>query len=98
MKIDGTPYRAIWPGEDGVSACIIDQTRLPHEFVTVDLRSVDEAATAFAKNGDALLGKRIEVWHAQSDSVQAGWFAGTVSDVRVEQVQLLRAHRRDLHL
>jgi methylthioribose-1-phosphate isomerase len=46
MKIDGTPYRAIWPGEDGRSASIIDQTRLPHEFVTVDLRSVDDAATA----------------------------------------------------
>jgi methylthioribose-1-phosphate isomerase len=46
MKIDGTPYRAIWSGEDGASACIIDQTRLPHEFVTVDLHSVDDAATA----------------------------------------------------
>jgi len=46
MKIDGTPYRAIWPTADGTAAGIIDQTRLPHEFVTVELRSLEDAATA----------------------------------------------------
>ena len=45
MKINGTHYRSVWPiGEDAFG--IIDQTRLPHEFVTLTLRSADEAAHA----------------------------------------------------
>ena len=43
MKINGTHYRSIWPiGEDAFG--IIDQTRLPHEFVTMTLRSAEDAA------------------------------------------------------
>jgi len=43
MKIYGTHYRSIWPiGEDAFG--IIDQTRLPHEFVTMTLRSAEDAA------------------------------------------------------
>ena len=45
MKINGTHYRSVWPiGEDAFG--IIDQTRLPHEFVTLTLRSAGEAAHA----------------------------------------------------
>jgi len=34
MKIQGKHYRSVWPvGEDGFG--IIDQTKLPHEFVTL---------------------------------------------------------------
>ena len=49
MKIKGKPYRTIWPvktpsGEDAVE--VIDQTKLPHEFATVLLRSADDAARA----------------------------------------------------
>ncbi|MBN9588181.1 MAG: S-methyl-5-thioribose-1-phosphate isomerase [Alphaproteobacteria bacterium 64-11] len=45
MKIGGTHYRSVWPiGEDAFG--IIDQTRLPHEFVTLTLRSAQEAAHA----------------------------------------------------
>src|ERR1700722_2460284 len=45
MKIGGKHYRSIWPiGADAFG--IIDQTRLPHEFVTLTLRSADEAAHA----------------------------------------------------
>src|SRR6202000_1559012 len=45
MKINGTHYRSVWPiGEDAFG--IIDQTRLPHEFVTLELRSADDAAVA----------------------------------------------------
>src|SRR6516164_4493646 len=45
MKINGTHYRSVWPiGEDAFG--IIDQTRLPHEFVTLTLRSADDAAHA----------------------------------------------------
>ena len=45
MKIGGKHYRSVWPvGEDAFG--IIDQTRLPHEFVTLTLRTVDAAAHA----------------------------------------------------
>ena len=46
MKINGTPYRTIWLGDDGRSAVIIDQAKLPHRFETVTLRTVEEAAHA----------------------------------------------------
>jgi methylthioribose-1-phosphate isomerase len=46
MKVKGRPYRTIWPGADGESVEIIDQTRLPHEFAVVRLSTVDEAAHA----------------------------------------------------
>jgi len=46
MKINGTPYRTIWLAKDGKTVEIIDQTRLPHDFVVVTLRSLDDAATA----------------------------------------------------
>ena len=46
MKVSGKHYRTIWPGEDGTSVEIIDQTRLPHEFVTLRLRTVDDAVRA----------------------------------------------------
>ncbi|MEX0694251.1 MAG: S-methyl-5-thioribose-1-phosphate isomerase [Rhodospirillales bacterium] len=46
MKVDGVPYRTIWLADDGWSVEIIDQTRLPFDFVTVKLQSVDDAARA----------------------------------------------------
>ena len=45
MKIGGKHYRSVWPiGEDAFG--IIDQTRLPHEFVTMTLDTADKAAHA----------------------------------------------------
>ena len=45
MKIHGRPYRTIWPvGDDRVD--VIDQTRLPHAFESVSLRSAEDAARA----------------------------------------------------
>ena len=45
MKINGKHYRSVWPvGEDAFG--IIDQTKLPHEFVTLVLRDVEAAAHA----------------------------------------------------
>ncbi|MBI1261103.1 MAG: S-methyl-5-thioribose-1-phosphate isomerase [Rhizobiales bacterium] len=46
MKIDGVHYRTIWLSKDGWSVEIIDQTKLPHHFVIIGLRSADEAARA----------------------------------------------------
>ncbi len=45
MKINGTPYRTIWPTADGAVE-IIDQTRLPHEFVTLRLENMRDAEHA----------------------------------------------------
>src|SRR4051812_34378070 len=45
MKIGGQHYRSVWPvGEDAFG--IIDQTKLPHEFVTITLRDAEAAAHA----------------------------------------------------
>jgi len=46
MKVAGRHYRSIWLNEDGRSVDIIDQTRLPHEFEIVTLRSLEDAARA----------------------------------------------------
>ena len=46
MKIQGQHFRTIWIGADGWSVEVIDQTRLPHAFETVTLKSVDDAARA----------------------------------------------------
>ncbi|MFM1815028.1 MAG: Methylthioribose-phosphate isomerase [Pseudomonadota bacterium] len=46
MRIRGRHYRTIWPGEDNFSVEIIDQTRLPHTFETVRLKTVEDAARA----------------------------------------------------
>ena len=46
MKVDGKAYRTIWLADDGWAVEIIDQTRLPHDFVTVRLEILQEAAHA----------------------------------------------------
>ncbi len=44
MRVGGRTMRTIWPGKDGFSVEVIDQTRLPHEFVVVVWRGIDDAA------------------------------------------------------
>jgi methylthioribose-1-phosphate isomerase len=46
MRVDGRPTRTIWPlvNKDGVG--IIDQTRLPHEFVTAKLTTLEDFVIA----------------------------------------------------
>ena len=46
MKIDGTPYRTIFPDADGTGIRVIDQTRLPFAFEIVRLATLDDAARA----------------------------------------------------
>lgn len=46
MKIDGKPTRTIWVEGDGAAVGIIDQTQLPHRFVTTRVATLDEAAHA----------------------------------------------------
>jgi methylthioribose-1-phosphate isomerase len=46
MKVGGIHRRTIWVEPDGWSVGVIDQTRLPHEFATLRLTSMDEMAHA----------------------------------------------------
>ena len=48
MKVDGKPTRTIWVEPDGRSVRIIDQTQLPHRFVTLRLTTLAEAVHAIA--------------------------------------------------
>jgi methylthioribose-1-phosphate isomerase len=48
MNVNGKPQRTIWVQDDGWSIGIIDQTRLPHSFETVMLKSLDDAAHAIS--------------------------------------------------
>lgn len=48
MLVNGKPYRCIWPAEDGRHVEIIDQTRLPHEFVVARLETLDDAIAAIS--------------------------------------------------
>jgi methylthioribose-1-phosphate isomerase len=45
MKISGTHYRTIWPAAAGTIR-VIDQSRLPFEFATLDLHTLEDAAHA----------------------------------------------------
>ena len=46
MKINGKPYRTIWPTADNAAVEIIDQTRLPHVFATLRLNTMRDAERA----------------------------------------------------
>src|SRR3984893_9802625 len=46
MKVNGKHLRTIWLEQDGRTVGIIDQTRLPHAFVTVRLETLDHAVRA----------------------------------------------------
>ncbi len=48
MKVNNVPYRSIWLNKNGWAADIIDQTRLPHEFVIKTLTSMQDAAEAIS--------------------------------------------------
>ena len=50
MRVGGTPHRTIWLAADAAAGIgdveIIDQTKLPHEFTTVRLTTMEEAGFA----------------------------------------------------
>src|SRR5215831_11841186 len=48
MQVDGKPTRTIWLESDGRSVRIIDQTKLPHRFVTLRLTTFEDVAHAIA--------------------------------------------------
>ena len=46
MSATETPKRTIWLDDDGRTVVVIDQTRLPHVFETLDLKTLEDAAVA----------------------------------------------------
>ena len=46
MKIEGKEYRTIWSDEQNQTVKIIDQTKLPHQFIIKDLKTVKDAINA----------------------------------------------------
>ncbi|MGI6655744.1 MAG: S-methyl-5-thioribose-1-phosphate isomerase [Desulfobulbus sp.] len=49
MLVNGQPYRSIWLAPDGVTVEIIDQTRLPFEFVIARLETLEAAMDAISR-------------------------------------------------
>src|SRR6185295_13463150 len=48
MKVDGRHFRSIWLEPDGATVGVIDQTALPHRFVTLKLATLADAAHAIS--------------------------------------------------
>ncbi len=46
MQVDGQPYRSIWLNADGWSIDVIDQTKLPHRFEVLNLKTPEDAGCA----------------------------------------------------
>ena len=46
MKIEGKEYRTIWFDEQNQTVKIIDQTKLPHQFIIKELKTVKESVNA----------------------------------------------------
>ena len=46
MKVDGKDIRTIWLDSDERTVKIIDQRKLPHEFIIADLKTVDDTIEA----------------------------------------------------
>ena len=78
MNVDGTAYRTIWLAEDGKTVEIIDQTRLPHHFTTVQLNNLDDAAHAISEK---LAGREDEKGRITvSTRALDGWAEVRISD------------------
>ena len=78
MKINGKPTRTIWPAANGKAVEIIDQTRLPHEFIVLTLSTLDDVAKSIKDmwvRGAPLIGATAAygmALAAQSDAGDAG--------------------------
>jgi methylthioribose-1-phosphate isomerase len=49
MRVDGNDFRTIWLNADGSSVDVIDQTKLPHGFEVLTLRTAADAADAIKR-------------------------------------------------
>lgn len=93
MNVDGRHYRTIWrTGEDAVR--IIDQSRLPHEFLTVDLHTLEDTAHAIS----AMLVRGAPLIGAAAAYGVALAMQADCSDAQLERaVRVLRATRPTAH-
>ena len=46
MNVDGTHYRTIWVNQDGWSVDVIDQTKMPHLFEVLNLKTLLDSCAA----------------------------------------------------
>jgi len=49
MRVNGKNFRTIWLNADGISVDVIDQTKLPHRFELLTLRTASEAADSIKR-------------------------------------------------
>src|SRR5438874_8977621 len=83
MNVLGRPTRTIWPSTDGAAVEIIDQTRLPHAFVTVRPATLDDAAHAI---------RAMLVRGAPLIGATAAWGMWLALRTDANDVSLARAH------
>lgn len=86
MNVNGRHYRTIWTEErgGGETLCIIDQTALPHEFRTIELKTVDDVCRAIRDmhvRGAGLIGAAAAwgVWVAARTAPE-GDFSGFMAE------------------
>ncbi|HHB75820.1 MAG TPA: S-methyl-5-thioribose-1-phosphate isomerase [Desulfobulbus sp.] len=104
MDVNGTPYRSIWLAKNGWQVDIIDQTRLPHEFVVARLSTLAQAATAIRDmlvRGAPLIGATAAYGFClglreKADDAELGKIADTLVDCRPTAVNLRWAVQRML--
>jgi len=104
MLVSGKPFRTIWSVEDGGGVYVIDQTRLPHEFVVeklVTLEDVARAITTMVVRGAPLIGAAAGygmALAARQDASNAGLerAAATLVATRPTAVNLRWAVQRQL--
>jgi methylthioribose-1-phosphate isomerase len=93
MRISGTHYRTIWPTAAG-TVHVIDQSRLPFEFATLELETLDDVAQAIRSmvvRGAPLIGAAAAYGVALA-------LRSNASDASLEEaVRTLRATRPTAH-
>ena len=104
MKVNGVSYRSIWLAEDGRRVEIIDQTRLPHEFVVAELSTLAQTCDAIRHmlvRGAPLIGATAAYGfylglHDGADDQALVQIAGTLTACRPTAVNLRWAVQRML--
>ncbi len=102
MKVNGVSYRSIWLAEDGRRVEIIDQTRLPHEFVVAELSTLAQTSDAIRHmlvRGAPLIGATAAYGfylglHDRADDQALEQIAGTLRACRPTAVNLRWAVQR----
>ncbi len=84
MNINNQHYRTIWPTEDGNTIMIIDQRKLPHQFIIESLCTVDDAITAIRDmhvRGAGLIGATAGFgMHLAAAQARPGQLANALAD------------------